>query len=563
MDNSSPGRTTLILASWGNPFQWSKVEYVLESDESQGERRENISVKSPSSLAPILRKYVSQPGVDNVRALVFVPETLLCMDEKPLEKFREYSKTSPSDILEILSEAAETCRSKCSQGIFDECSNYYQALELIRRAVEEFVKKEVVEVAIPGSWNNSPSELVKVYVLPSIGVYTCYGRKVKIEWRYNQGIDISSFYGALVLIRGFHELVDLTKRPGEKPGLDLVVDITHGLNYMPLMMFRASLFLARLASVILDKEVVFKAYNSEPFSPSVKELMVRVIDRESTDSVKAIQRLVYTFAAYHKRGREARVVKYDGETCGKAWIGTVENRFRQMLSSDLGGVVDYLAASIHFSLPLSLVTFSCWYKDELSGYLDSVGRLLGAIVNDVDRYVYIGKGEEKDVESYLVKRLMVLSYEKVKGLLASYAIAQYSMNALKDLKESEECFRGARRDLYVSVKTLRQLLEKRLRGPHYLTSINELGQIEGRGEGYENPLVKRLREDKCEECCGDGKEVNKRNFIAHGGLEQNVTCVKKKDDTILLKYRSEDDYRKKLENVLRESLDELRELLSR
>ncbi|PUA31286.1 MAG: hypothetical protein B7O98_09515 [Zestosphaera tikiterensis] len=521
IDNQE-GKSAFILASWGNPYEWYEVEYLLEPEDEL-----KLRVKSISSLSVILRYYISKLGVKNVRALVFIPETLLCASNM-ISDFKVEEVT------------------KCIS------NEYSEVLERLRSNVTEYVKNKVVKTVINCLSEVDLDSLIKVYVLPNVGKYQC--NKETVEWKYDIDTDISSFYGALALIVGFIELKDFIKHNGKKH-LELAVDITHGINYMPLMLFRTSLFLARIASVELNNKVTFKVYNSEPYTKAVKgggELKVRIVDKEDIEKTKAIQRLIYSYTAYLYKTK-VNIENYDEKSCGNSWIKDLNKNLNKSMgfqrSKKLFDLINCLAASIHYSLPLPLVTFSYWYNHELSlkSIHEEIPHFLNEFIREINKYVHI----EKNNNNYLIKRLIVLNYNKVKGLLAGYAIAKYSVNVLNEVMKDEKHVKFQNNcEFYISAEKLNYLLDEYLKGAHYLTSSNELSQIQRKYS--ENLLIKKLKEGT--ECCNEEKDVDKRNFIAHCGLEQNITCIKEENGIIFLKYCRKDEgkIRETLENGLKE-----------
>ncbi|GBF09327.1 CRISPR-associated protein [Aeropyrum pernix] len=120
-----------------------------------------------------------------------------------------------------------------------------------------------------------------------------------------------------------------------------------------------------------------------------------------------------------------------------------------------------------------------------------------------------------------------LRLQPAKALIASAAIAQHVVNAVKQEVETQEGL------------ALQQLEEinTRLSSPNKMLADEELSSIRDGCLKKKPTVVCQLqvsREWTDKECRVTG--INKRNFYAHAGLEKNVTQLVERDGTLYLGY---------------------------
>ena len=84
--------------------------------------------------------------------------------------------------------------------------------------------------------------------------------------------------------------------------LKIILDTTHGINYMPVAAYRATIAAARMISTMFNILVDFMQYNSDPIvgiPPKDMILNIHLVRREHFTPNKAAQRLVYSYLIYN------------------------------------------------------------------------------------------------------------------------------------------------------------------------------------------------------------------------------------------------------------------------
>mgnify|MGYP003871567599 CR=1 FL=1 len=227
---------TLVVAPWGQPAVWGKARYVLEQSE----------MESCTSLGLILERFKG----DEVDVAILALDSLI--DEYFSQPSESQCYTCYDNLRSSIREAA-TCKSYTD----------------IRARLTNFVKRFVECLRLPCN--------PYVVICPAVG---SPGGK----WRFSGA---PTDFEAVVL----HEL---GKQCVEKAYTRIVLDLTHGINFMPAVVLKlagelASLILAAHWEVEegLENGVELHVYNSDP-RPSTKEVHRLNLNLVTKDRAKTI-----------------------------------------------------------------------------------------------------------------------------------------------------------------------------------------------------------------------------------------------------------------------------------
>lgn len=293
------------------------------------------------------------------------------------------------------------------------------------------------------------------------------------------------------------------------------IDLTHGINYTPALTYRAAREIAGIMAV--TNEIRILVYNSEPYTADLEELKIHVVEDSE----------VKPEPCQEKMRSDKLLDANDLSPQNRKMV------FRDELK-EIREKIDYMETNAFLSsvvngLPLTLYTF-----------FPNIADLENSLKNSVDvfrRYIHVSE-EEK----VIVKR-------------------QLSFN--NDFTTCTKAYLTAR-ILGVSRKaevTIEELDKVRVRAFSKVKKLNSMISVDLKGpSGLERTIEDAIAENKdlnrwkllSELMGGDMQEAEFRNFLAHSGLERNITEVKFGKDALgggvtkaILRY-SEKDKAKKL-----------------
>ncbi|WP_457679859.1 CRISPR-associated DxTHG motif protein, partial [Thermovibrio sp.] len=225
----------LIIAPWGSPYNWGISKYAIPNSET-GKKEEVIGRTSLSALAKIYPES---------NFLIFVLDTTYASEKKG-KNGCIYSKKLvgvPGSYKELIDSVEEEIK-----GWILECS----CSKELSRAVEE---RKLGVVVVPG---------IGAYEVKSIG--TIYDFTLQGENSSNP-VEPAGLFASWVLIKVLEKLLEL--EPNE-----VIVDLTHGLNYLPAFLLEAVNLALKLYTVATYRQVNFRIYESEPYSKHSEVLNV-------------------------------------------------------------------------------------------------------------------------------------------------------------------------------------------------------------------------------------------------------------------------------------------------
>ena len=274
------------------------------------------------------------------------------------------------------------------------------------------------------------------------------------------------------------------------------LDTTHGINYMPTLVYRA---LNEILGVLAyTKKIKFIVYNSEPYKEGVAKYQVHIIEeRERIQPRLSAHPIGITgacnlLAINKEEDKDLSMRIYE--------VSRVKSDELRKLNAFLSSVVN--------GLPLALFTF---YPDE-SNLLER----LESVVNTWKQNIVC---DEKSVRRKLKFTDDFMRYVRLWLASRSMALRKKEEVSLEEIKNvNERLFRHYGLASKLISRTLSDLEET-------LKEVNQFDNWKKLNEIIEST----------------GKEVGSfdpQNFLAHAGLEYNVTEIQYKGN-VLLRYKKE------------------------
>ena len=462
---------TLIVAPWGLPPQWRDVKYVLEVDD----KRIGGSVKYCTTLIPLILSMENQIKEGKVDIVIIVLDSLV----------DKYTRSGSSD-----SSTCYSCYSELSSYI-DEAnrvSSYKELTLKLNEFIREFIKCLFKKHRLDISIN------LNVIVAPAIG---SPGGK----WVFRG--DLQDYESVV--------LYELGKLCLEKPYSKIVIDLSHGINFMPSLIMR---IVHKLASIQLlaHKElssVAVEVFNSDPIPPPASPERDIRINRAVYENIKSIL-LIHTIP---KLIDFSSVARSDKLLMDK--FLSVKEELTDEVNKVLGSIRN-IYSSLYYPLPLALHHFLC---RDLCKSIEGLDNILGRFLD----YVVI---ERSDPNNPTVTRPITMNpdalyiYYVVRALCKRVSI-HGSEEPTIDYLDSEI------KPIYKYVhESLHILIE------HELSKLKELYRDLRSSQDYQSlrNTWRTLHEIKLlvsKSSTKEGKErkPDKRILIAHAGLQEELTQI--------------------------------------
>lgn len=323
--------------------------------------------------------------------------------------------------------------------------------------------------------------LVKLIVTPGVG-------RFQSNVFFNFVGKLSDYYAYIM-----HELSKILVKADSS--ITIHLDLTHGINFMPSL---ALLAVKEIASLLaLTRSVRFKVYNAEPYVKNVTtKLNIHLVE----DSPAIIE---YDLVPLGAEGKCALLKRHDGDTM----IQDEEN-LRELTSKceKMKQELNAFLSSIFNGLPLALYTF---YPD-----VNQLESIIEGLVNIWKRNVNI---KSSGNEIY-IKRALSFGKDFVK-LIQIWLIAK-TLNLQRKTEVS-----------YEELDYLREVFFSRLS-----TKID--GMISRDFYRVKESVERERCKDWTKLCViyGESKSFSERDFLAHSGLEMNITEAKHDGKSLILRY---------------------------
>ncbi len=388
-----------------------------------------------------------------------------------LYKFNGLEKESKSSLVPLIEKLKpdKIIVTVLDTSVQEKFNNYEHLCENVKKYYKEFCKNEL-------DYEMNEESII---VAPGVGTFKVKGQKVRFE---GQATD---FYYFLIF-----ELAKRLVNVVEQDGLTVYLDLTHGMNFMSTLMYRA-LYDILGAMAYAHKNITLNVYNAEPYTGDVDKLCIHQIEFR-----RILPRL------------SSRIL---GEYDGKAWLlkgysseGGETMRFKKEETAELNA---FLSAIVN-GFPLALYTFFP-QKEEVRKRLEDAYECWRRHIEcrDENGEIHVRRGLRFEEDFMRCVRLWVAA--------ETFGIGRKEEVYLDELqKQSERLFwrEGAKRGLIS--RTLEEIKERAENVGEEWESLREVFSRSGKRVGNFSPS----------------------NFLAHAGLEYNVTEIRTEQDRLKLRY---------------------------
>jgi len=509
---STVGKKALLVATWGLPLTWICVRYIpprLEAGElcrrpidCGYDQQGKYSFSSTSVIYDELRR-----GGWDVRVLVISQDTLVAKCQEGAGRQGSQGRAGP--------QGQGQCSGECNEArkreVDDEyCSGNAKLFEEVKGSGSvDYMKLVEWARGVLGRYarvllGDDVDSRLSIVVLPGSGYYSGY--------RFENPLENARF----TLMR---ELYDELR--SYEPDA-VILDITHGVNYMPAMTYSTAMTLARVLYAARGSPRYVVTLNSDPVTQQLRcsDIRVNVVDVVDMDkegvTIGDALREIGEF-----EGTSINILVREPATTGDRPMKAVselrkgDESVRQLSRKYIGclgnaldyGMIIYMAASL---TQRGFDEFVKLVSDKVNGVYEAIRQLVN--VKYEDGYVVVSR-------NYAANSDLVLQYvatgvlNHVKGVVEGCRVNDgYDLNCLRDAVESLRIGNLARTIFENEVNNIT------VRYADYITG--------------EPRLLCSVMDEECGEC----SSVDKRNLIAHAGLEKTVTHVYRWGGRVLVKY---------------------------
>jgi len=485
---------TLLITVWGNPESWATVDkYSVELPEDQPPHQAEKPYKS--TLGPLMETY------NNPTTLLYAPSTL----EKPSKN-----------------------------------KNYEQLIQEVKQYIASKIEDE--------QYCPKPSQ-VETAIFPSIGSF----RKDNEHYTSKGSIET---YRSHTHITTYNKLMD--KKPTK-----IILDLSHGVNYMPTYLRQTTE--TAIASYILatGNPVKLLTYNSAPVQQKdknkpIEEATIHLVEEKDVNGLDA-KKILYTQLSLHllKPTHQPNPIR---SPLGLRIPEHNIQEWRKLLES----IKDFLiSAELGLSLPLAYL-------------IDEINRTdIQNLDRTAERFAYIKDCSNLvDIDDRTITFKYILRYEAALSITLVKSIKSQNWQEtppypIEHIKKISEAY------MTLATKTLldheikqledrvgivqKYLPQHRINKTPYIKLINignihtgeckRLLEIYREGQTIDDKMINEAEKIITQPDPDKLKEPDKRNLIAHAGLEQNITLITLDGERILIEFH--EDIIRKLRNIIR------------
>ena len=278
--------------------------------------------------------------------------------------------------------------------------------------------------------------------------------------------------------------------------MEVYLDLTHGMNFMPVLTYRALSSLLSLASYV--RSVRLKVLNSEPYQSEVEKLIVWEVENREVKPEITLTNIVTKDERYRK---------------ASAFLSSIANGF-----------------------PLALLTFCPTQQDvrnKIEEKLKEFNSKIKVEGTKIERKSKLDQDFEVLSKTYYLLRVLN-SIKELRELFRTWR--EYQEVELRGLREISEIIFGRLPRIGIIVRREIEELERRL----FTRSGVPINDLSNRWRLLcDLPTFPEVGDG---ECIGEDREITEgdvRNFIAHSGFEHRVTQARRASHgRVKLKYRN-------------------------
>ena len=392
-------------------------------------------------------------------------------------------------------------------------STYDELVNHVKQAYEDFLREVCPELR--GE--------VSFIVAPGVGSFKNTvlegGRERKLRFRF-KGM-LHDFY-SYVLARISKEVVKAYGTNGHDGSVELHLDLTHGINYMPTLTYRAAREVANILS--WSRKVKLIVYNSEPYTQGITEYRIHTVEDSKMLPVaynRAITSPLKPMKTLTDNVNEAK---------------EISNEVRELVKKVNVDELNAFIGSIANGLPLTLYT--------LYPNAKTLEDVLNNLLHLYKKYTIV-----KALNDAIIVEHRVAFREHFNILTTAWLLASTLRNhvsrkdtvSMEDVKritkeilsKNERLESMISRDIY-EIKSKTTEYVKKVRGDFGWTPLYALFT-----EEYGRDAAELEKECSLNKLRQGGMERFRRNFLAHSGFEKCVTLIKHEEGETYFRYLSE------------------------
>jgi CRISPR-associated protein Csx1 len=393
--------------------------------------------------------------------------------EYEFDDIKVTSRSSLKPLVEIL-KPEEVVLIVLDTRVTEKFENYEHLCQNVRSRYVEFCDEEL----------HLPIKDKNIIVAPGVGTFQVKDLGVaKFEGR------ATDFY-YLVAFELAKRIIEAVK----EEGLEVHLDLTHGINFMPTLVYRALYEILGVMAYVCN--IKLNVYNSEPYSKGITQKL-RIHRIESREILPRLSSHIL------------------GKDDGRAWLikksdETIELRGKALEKNETDELNAFLSAIVN-GLPLALYTF---FPQE-----EELGRKLEEACEYWRNHIECAQG-------YVKRRLKFEAdfLRCVRLWIAAKVFAERLKIQKKEEISLDELYKTSQK-LFRQEGTKMALINRAL--------MEEIKNEAGQKAKEEWKSVKELVDKKV------GK-LSLQNFLAHAGLEYNVTELKREGEELKLRYSQEE-----------------------
>ncbi len=374
---------------------------------------------------------------------------------------------------------------------------------------------------------------LRVEVAPNLGTYS------QCSWTA-PGCPAFQLYAFHAMRAILENLADLSVEADE---VRVLLDTSHGINYMPLAASEALTAVAASIAASTNTSIEIRVYNSEPYPSGVQHTPVLEVHEVEARRVEprsaAVEAALDLLKTAYSRGGSVSVKLAATERRQAGMLGRMLNApARELVERD--GVPSAVASIL--GLPLAAAYLAVDSRLDI----DVATELINEAVNVFREYTVVGASPCR------VEHLVCLSYDGARVLLEAAALARRVKSAVctvlekcpPSLEELED--RGVYLDELSEISArlaplTNFFVHSELYGIQRMVSEHAGCRCEADGKP---PVCNNCGALRVPLYCGDWpgaacnpSRVNYRNFLAHGGVEYNAVEATIDSSGLALRYR--------------------------
>ncbi|WP_069808155.1 CRISPR-associated CARF protein Csx1 [Vulcanisaeta thermophila] len=543
MGSEGSEKRVLVLAPWGLPTRWYEVSYVIPKVSDSGKlctrpidiKWDSENKKSYTSLAGVLQYIINARHEGPIDVVIMGLDTLAFTDADEGKKCDVRVDNDGKTPSEILSDFAEKLRSGNNVAYSDIRK---AAHSLLKGCAEQYLKDFENKITID------------IKILPGIGTYKAHGYTARFMGGINNLI--------------FAMLYELYSKVRDGSYSAVVLDLTHGVNYLPVISYSAAQLIAKYLSARDNRKICFITFNADPVPGAVQESRLNIIDMQNirVEPHEFLRELINELS----EEKIYKVVKsdYDKDKINK--LNELNNQYddvRQRLDPSR------ITASLEYGFTLYLITYLHSNMKNLEKLSGDISNLCGEIHNYIHSEVDIkvtGSNDKDGSKMFLISRFYDFDTSPLLLSMAFDVVRSRIINALHfdQIMDSEEgvdidhlldipVSNVANKTLTNEVSTIKNVARifKYIVNNFLNVKITSYVKYDSAYDLADKTALYvwrrsgEIRDEISNYLCGghDKCEPNYRNFIAHAGLERTTICVKVVDDKVFIKYRSSDCFK--------------------